>query len=343
MPGRERSGRIIPEPGQTYAGARQQDYRRRKALGEVGEVPVNFRAPAAPVVELEPERRRQLADRQAELVHQCLASWLIKQRSPHTRRAYMQGWQAWCRWCIGVGESWLEPRHGLGAVWLAEQEAGGVSAATRRLRMAAVRGAIAELAVEGLSVGGDPFARCRQPKVPSVSATVPLLDDEVHRALEAAGGLGGRYRTLVLLLSVAALRSSEAAQVLSSSVRQSPWGLVCPVSLKGGDQVLVPLPPVLVEAAAVEGWPLDGWVGRHPAHRVAHMVRTVGAEAGIVGLHPHRFRHWHVTKALELGAELHHVQDSVNHASPVTTQRYNRQRNVLEHHTAFLIAEHVAG
>jgi len=331
------SGRFVPEPGQSYAGARQQDYRRRKAAGEVGRVPVAF-VPPPPAVPLDDDERWSIVHRHSELVHACLAGWLLSLQSPHTRRAYRQAWQAWCRWCQDNGESWLEPRRGLGGVWLASQEAAGVSAATRKLRMSAVRAAMVELTLEGLSVGGDPFQRCRTPKVPKQSATIPLCDDEVHRALEAATVLGGRFRTLILLLGVDGLRASEAGQVVKGTVRRSPWGPVAQVVRKGGEVGLVPLPPVVVEAAELDGWPLEGWSGRNIGGRVAYMVKVVGDAAGLPGLHPHQFRHWHVTVALREGAPLERVQDSMDHASPVTTQAYNRARNVVENHTGFLVA-----
>jgi len=209
--------------------------------------------------------------------------------------------------------------------------------------MTAVRAAMVELTLEGLSAGGDPFARCRAPKVPKVSSTIPLCDDEVHRALDAATRLGGRYRTLILLLGVDGLRASEAGQVVKGTVRRSPWGPVAQVVRKGGELGIVPLPAVVVEAAAVDGWPLDGWSGSNPARRVSYMVEKVGVAAGLPGLHPHQFRHWHVTVALREGAKIEHVQDTMGHASPETTQRYNRARNVIENHTGALVARVMAG
>ena len=121
-------------------------------------------------------QRGELIDRHSEQVQTTLVAWLIRQPTQNTRVTYRAAWQAWCRWCVEHGENWFEPRAGLGAVWLADMERAGLSGSTRRLRMVAVRGAIFELMLEGLSVGGDPFARCRQPKVDDVSATVPLTD-----------------------------------------------------------------------------------------------------------------------------------------------------------------------
>ena len=333
---------IIPEPGQTQAAAKQQAYRQRRAAGIVPTGPHAYAAPP-PAVPLDPTERQDLAWRHEQLVHACLAGWLLRLRSPHTRRAYRQAWQAWTMWCTVRGESWLEPRRGLGGVWLADQDASGVSGATRRLRMTAVRAAMVELTLEGLAAGGDPFTRCRQPKVPKVSATIPLADDEVHRAMRAATEMGGRYRCLLLLLGVNGLRASEAAQVVKGTVRNSPWGPVATVVRKGGEEMLIPLPALVVEAAGVEGWPLDGWSGRFPGDRVAYMVSKVGELAGLPDLHPHQFRHWHVTVALREGAPLEHVQDSMDHQSPVTTQGYNRQRNRFENHTGALVAKFIEG
>lgn len=317
----------------------QADYRRRAAAGQVGAVPVAFRMPP-PVAPLSPEVEVELVDRTARLVHAALEAWLLQQSSKNTRDTYRRAWQAWCAWCVDHGESWLDPRHGVGAAWLADMEAAGVAAATRRLRMVAVRSAMRELTFEALSVAGDPFVRCRHPKVPDVSTTVPLSDDDVHRALAAATRLGGRHRTLVLLLAVCGLRASEAAQVVEGTVRESPWGMLATVQRKGGVQALVPLPPVIVEAAGVDGWPLDGWSGQRARDRITYLLRQVSEAAG-VGLHPHQFRHWHATVALREGVALERVQDSLGHADPVTTQRYNRARNVVENHSAFTVLKFV--
>ena len=332
----------VREPGQTEAGARQQEYRRRKAAGEVIAKPLPQFCEPPPVVPLTDGERGELIDRHSEQVQTTLVAWLIRQPTQNTRVTYRAAWQAWCKWCVDHGENWFEPRAGLGAAWLADMERAGLSGSTRRLRMVAVRGAIFELMLEGLSVGGDPFARCRQPKVDDVSATVPLTDDEVHGALATATVLGGRYRTLLLLLGVVGLRASEAAQVVECTVRESPWGPVASVLSKGGGHKLVPLPPLVVEAAAVDGWPLEGYVGGRPRDRVAYMVRRVGERAG-VRLHPHQFRHWHATVALREGVPLERVQDSMGHSDPATTQRYNRARVVIEGHSAFTVQRFVEG
>lgn len=322
------------------AAERQRAYRQRVKNGEpIG--PLLAPVVLPPIIELTPVERSELVAESVRLAHATLAGWLLNLPNKNTRATYRAAWQAWCAWCEEVGESWIEPRRQSGGAWLAYMQAQGLSAATRRVRAVAVRGALLELGLEGLRMGADPFQRVKLPKVDDVSSTVPLTDDEMARCMDAATALGGRYRTLVLLLGVVGLRATEAAQVMSGTVRDSPWGLVADIERKGGLRGLVPVPDVVAEAAAIDGWPLEGASSRRPRDRVTYMVKLIGERAGVAGLHPHQFRHWHVTKALASGVALERVQDSMNHASPVTTQRYNRARVVIEGHSAFTVARYV--
>lgn len=322
---------------------RMRDYRRRRDHGgEIGQAlqPAAWTYPE-PSAPLTVEERHERYTRQAELMHQALAAWLGRQRSKNTALTYRRAWQAWCAWCVANGECWFEPRRNVGIVWVDEMKAAGLADGTILVRMTAVRQGILELACEGLSAGGDPFGRMKSPKGQRNSTTVPLADDEVHRALAAAGRLGGQYLTLMLLLSGVGLRASEAAQIVEGTVRDSPWGPVAAVVRKGGHEELVPVPAACVEAAAIDGWPLDGWLGVHERHRVATMVRMVGREAGVPGLHPHQFRHWHVTTALAAGVPLDIVQQSVDHQDPKTTMRYNRVKDLLVRHSAHTVMARV--
>ncbi|WP_407681242.1 tyrosine-type recombinase/integrase [Pseudarthrobacter equi] len=59
-------------------------------------------------------------------------------------------------------------------------------------------------------------------------------------------------------------------------------------------------------------------------------VQRLARLAGIKGrISPHSLRHTFVTLALDAGTALHDLQDSMGHADPRTTRRYDRSRHSL--------------
>ncbi|MUN55994.1 tyrosine-type recombinase/integrase [Kocuria koreensis] len=71
----------------------------------------------------------------------------------------------------------------------------------------------------------------------------------------------------------------------------------------------------------------------------ARVIARLGREAGYGRISAHVFRHSHATHALDAGVPLDRLQDSFGHASPATTQRYNRARERLERSSALTIAQ----
>ncbi len=72
---------------------------------------------------------------------------------------------------------------------------------------------------------------------------------------------------------------------------------------------------------------------------VARIARLVSIEGEVS---PHSMRHTHATLALDAGVPLHDLQDSMGHADPRTTRRYDRARGRLEKSSAYTVTSVLA-
>ncbi len=91
--------------------------------------------------------------------------------------------------------------------------------------------------------------------------------------------------------------------------------------------------PILVRH---DGQRLD----RRTAHR---WVRSIGKRAGIGLVHPHMLRAAFIMAALDAGVPLREVQVAARHADPRTTTVYDRSRQDLDRHAAYVVVAFVAG
>ena len=60
------------------------------------------------------------------------------------------------------------------------------------------------------------------------------------------------------------------------------------------------------------------------AHTLCVLLDRIGCRAGVVSVHPHRFRHTFATWAIESGAREIDVQMLLGHSDLTMTQRYAR-------------------
>jgi integrase len=157
----------------------------------------------------------------------------------------------------------------------------------------------------------------------------------------------------VALLAVCAVRVGELVALTVGSVATDAGHCVIVFRRKGGKTDRVPVPPrvrallepMLAGRAAGEvlftradGRPFDRW-------RMTTALRRAATAAGIdpAGLTPHTARATAATALLDEGVPLADVQELLGHASPVTTQRYNRGRKKLDGHAAYRMAALLAG
>lgn len=72
------------------------------------------------------------------------------------------------------------------------------------------------------------------------------------------------------------------------------------------------------------------------------LIRRLARRAGLASasaLSPHSLRHTAITEILDAtGGDLRRAQDFACHADPRTTRRYDRRRDQLDNHGAYLLA-----
>lgn len=175
-----------------------------------------------------------------------------------------------------------------------------------------------------------------------------LSHGEVHALFAAVGttAFALRNRALLRLFYAAGLRRSELASLEWRDVGarpdlKPPRGQVS-VFGKGDKERTVLLTEGTwraleqlraEERAAGRGLPADPvfWSrqgGALSESAIYRLVRVAAQAAGIAAkpVSPHSFRHAHITHALQNGASLHVVMDTVGHASLQTTSRYSHAR-----------------
>ncbi len=165
----------------------------------------------------------------------------------------------------------------------------------------------------------------RTPRVPRRIHERILTDDEVEQVLRETAP--GRNRALVRLLYYGGLRIAEAVGLRWIDVGASAVHVVG----KGARSRSVWIPAWLVselcelrgktdnELAAV----FKGRAGGHVTDRQARrIIGYAGLEALDRWISPHVLRHSHASNALERGAPIHVVQQTLGHASVATTGAY---------------------
>ena len=271
------------------------------------------------------------ADADARLI----ALWLHG-RSPHTQRAY----------AADVRRFLFFARAPLARVTLADVQAFAdelerheKAPATRARALSGVKSVLAfghRIGVLPVDVG----AALRLPGLRGRLAERILPEDDVQRmlALEPSP----RNRVLLRLLYAAGLRVSELCGLKWRDARERGDAGQLSVFGKGGKTrvVLLSAPTwrALVSLRPAGAGPdasmflsrkrLQGKTGGHlDPSQVLRVVRAAARRAGIdLDVSPHWLRHAHASHALDRGAPIHLVQQTLGHASVATTGRYLHAR-----------------
>lgn len=280
-----------------------------------------------------------------------VTAWLESLVSENTRNAYRTDWAQFAAWCAAQGGSPLAVnRAGI------DNYRQGLTAAGRRpatiARKLAALASFYDYALDLDAVKVNPVAKVKRPKVSNDSQTLGLDKGDAGAFLAAAEAAGPRDYALACLLVLNGLRVSEALGIDVDAIRAERGHAVVDVTGKGDKVrpvVLAPMTIHAVESATVgrESGPVlvDNAGARLNRHQVARIVARLARAANVQNarkITPHSCRHTFVTLALDEGVPLHKVQDDAGHASPVTTQRYNRARQRLDDAATYALAAALA-
>jgi integrase/recombinase XerD len=257
----------------------------------------------------------------------CIRLWLHN-RAPHTQRAYARDLD---RFRLFVGKP-------LAAVTLTDMQAFADSLAdlapASQARMLA---SIKSLFGYAHKLGYLTFDVARAVRLPPRRDTLAariLPEEGVVRliALEP----NQRNRVLLKVLYASGARVSEVCGLRWRDCTSRDTGGQVTLFGKGGRTRHVLLPTrvwedlMALRGAAGDDDPVfrsrSGGGPLSPL-RVERVVRAAAARAGIAAdVTPHWLRHSHVSHALDRGAPVHLVQQTVGHASLATTTRYSHAR-----------------
>jgi integrase/recombinase XerD len=286
-----------------------------------------------------------------------IAAWKLAQSSPHTLRAYSRSMTDFCGWLDVRGLDLLTVkrpiidgyRHTLAG-----------SPATVAAKLAALSSFYRYALSADVIAGGNPVELVKRPKVDADhSSTEGLSKDQARALLAAARADGPRSHALVSLLLFTGIRLSEALNASTTDYGHDAGHRTLTVRRKGGkaDKVVVPAPALealnaylgttgqeLVSVTSA-GRPLfttatgKRWLASEAFRTVQRLSRAAGIDGQIS---PHSLRHTFATIALDAGTTLHDLQDSLGHADPRTTRRYDRARHTLEKAAGYDVARALA-
>jgi site-specific recombinase XerD len=292
--------------------------------------------------------------------HAALAgAWVLSFSSPNTARAYGRDLREFFAF-LDFGDLdalSAERKH----VDLWRQNLTGAPSTVAR-KLAAVSSFYGYAVDEGVATT-NPVARVARPKIDANhSSTQGLTKKQAVALLDAARSDSARAYALTALLVYSGARLAEALNARLGDLQHDGGHRVLLITRKGGKRAKLVLPAQVVDAlgtylgesAAAGTEVASGDTNRTfdpfifttatgkqwAASEAFRTIQRLAVRAGVDGhVSPHSLRHTHATLALDAGVALHDLQDSMGHADPRTTRRYDRARSRLEKSSAHALAQ----
>lgn len=296
------------------------------------------------------------------------AAWLLKSPSVDTRCNYDRDLSQFFAF-IRVPNHHLEhlafvrPAHV--AAWRDQLRADGMSNATIRRKMTALRSLFSYLQTYGYT-GANPAHGdfVDAPSVARDGKTVALSPEQCRRLLDApdaATPVGVRDRALFAVLAYTGCRVGELTKLKVASYKTTGGHKVLEIYGKGGKERRVPLHPEAFErldhwldvsalreqpdrplfppqrtarGQGKDGFTLKAMSRRAVQQLVERFVRRLHLDPAVT---VHSMRVTAITTARERGSEIIDLQDFAGHADPRTTLTYIRNRDRLSKSPAYVL------
>jgi integrase/recombinase XerD len=286
-----------------------------------------------------------------------IAAWQLAQSSPHTLRAYGRSMAGYCSWLDARGMDLLGVKRPIVDGYRHSLTGAPATAAARLAALSSFY----RYAVSADLISSNPVELVRRPRLdPDHSSTQGLSKDQAKALLVTARADGPRSHALASLLLFTGIRLSEALNASTTDYGHDAGHRTLSIRRKGGKdgKVAVPAPAVealnahlgitgreLVAGTAGGGLPIfttatgKRWNPSEAFRTVQRLAKAAGIEGQIS---PHSLRHTFATIALDAGTTLHDLQDSMGHADPRTTRRYDRARHTLAKAAGYDVARVLA-
>ncbi|KNC20339.1 hypothetical protein AC792_01235 [Arthrobacter sp. RIT-PI-e] len=291
-----------------------------------------------------------------------MAAWQLAQTSRHTLVAYTRHLNHYCTWLDAMGFDLLSVRR----VHVDGYRHTLVGAPSTIARTLAALSSFYKYAIAEGATALNPVATVVRPAIDADhSTTQGLTRDQARTLLAVARADDPRSHALVALLLFTGIRIGEALGASTTDYGHDAGHRTLTIRRKGGKsaKVAVPAPAAVAlnEYLGTNGAELIHVLGHSTHHLIGQPLfttntgrpwqrseafRTIGRLAGKAGIQgrigPHSLRHTFATIALDTGTSLHALQDSMGHADPRTTRRYDRARNNLAKSASYDVARALA-
>jgi site-specific recombinase XerD len=291
-------------------------------------------------------------------------TWLASKRSAHTRTSYRRDLQDWLNHCDRAGLDPLRARMNDVDEWIIDQRLRGgrngrpAAEASIARRISTISSWYAYLVRNSADdavplIARNPAITDARPRIdPDYSPTVGLTRTDAERLIHQADADSPTAAALIRLFLTTGIRVGSAVSARIENLAEDRGHRVLDVMAKQGRVRRTPLPPTVAQAIdamlAERDRPEHGPLFLTATGRslyelyVYRLLRRLARQAGLTQadrLSPHSLRHTAITELLDAsGGDLRRAQDFAGHADPRTTRRYDRNRDNLDRHGAYLLA-----
>lgn len=258
-----------------------------------------------------------------------------RNRRPETIRGYLKTARAFVRWLEKTERSTVVTEITPNDVraWLAELHE-QVAPATVAQRFRSLQQLFKFILAEGDSIDVSPMARLKAPSIPD--KPIPVFSDEDIAALKkACAGTDFEARRDLALIGLfldSGARLTEVTDLKVADLDTKTYTFV--VTVKGGHRRFKKFTPATardleryLRARKTHGHAESGYLflgkrGRLQTQGVRRALERRAEEAGIQGMHPHRFRHTRAHQLLRAGVHEGEVMSLMGWRSRQMLDRY---------------------